>query len=325
MQAGKERSGDAGARFPSADIGPAGISDAGAPRDGESKPDTSASGRERLQALEDAAEHQENRRLRLLVRFLFITAILLVLVRVFVLEPYGIPTASMRPTIIEGDVLLVSKLPYVIRSLRTIPFTQIPLPYVELPGIGKLERGDIVVFDYPRHDTQIPEEGTHYVKRCVAIGGDTIQLVEGRIRVNGVEVPPVPDPDEPERKRRAPMARNNVFPLLRTGNPIIVPFKGFEVAMDSVAAHFWKPWIEGEGVLVEYRNHIVFLDGLPATRYTFRQDYFFALGDNSSVSRDSRYFGFVPYESLIGQAWLVYWSRDLDGEVRMERIGKLVR
>lgn len=270
------------------------------------------------------ADELDNRKLRLLVRILFVTAIILVIVRVFVLEPYGIPTGSMRPTILEGDVLLVSKLPYVIRSLRYIPFTQVPIPYVEFPGIGHLERGDIVVFDYPHQLTPSPEEGTHYVKRCVAIGGDTVQLVDGRITVNGVEVPPVYDPDEPERHRRAPVARNNAFELLRTGVPVIVPYKGFEVAMDSVAAHYWKQWIESEGVLVEYRNHIVFLDGLPSTRYIFRHDYFFALGDNSSVSRDSRYFGFVPYDNLIGKAWIIYWSRDLDGAVRWERIGKMV-
>jgi signal peptidase I len=313
MAAGNERSDAAGSS--SADMRPAGTEPAPA--------STSSGAPDRSQ--EDAAEERTNRRLRLLVRILFVTAIILILVRVFVLEPYGIPTGSMRPTIVEGDVLLVSKLPYVIRSLRTIPFTQISIPYIELPGIGSLERGDVIVFDQPPQEDRAAEEGTHYVKRCVAIGGDTVQLVEGRVRVNGVEVPPVPDPDEPERKRRAPIARSSTFDLLRTGNPIIVPYKGFEVPMDSVTARYWGPWIESEGVLVEYRNRIVFLDGLPATRYVFRHDYFFALGDNSSVSRDSRYFGFVPYEHLIGRAWLIYWSRDPDGDVRMERIGKVVR
>jgi signal peptidase I len=267
----------------------------------------------------------DGQRLRLLVRYLIITAVVLILVRVFVLEPYGIPTGSMRPTIVEGDVLLVSKLPYTIRSLRYIPFTHVPIPSIELPGIGQLERWDVVVFDYPRQAQPDPEEGTAYVKRCVAVRGDTVQLVDGRIRVNGVEVPPVPDPDEPERTRRAPVARARAVPLLRAGDPVIVPYKGFEVAMDSESVAMWRPWIESEGVRVDYRNRIVFLDGLPSTRYTFQHDYFFALGDNSAVSKDSRYFGFVPYDNLIGQAWIIYWSRDPDEGVRWERLGKLVR
>jgi signal peptidase I len=270
-------------------------------------------------------EREENRRLRLLVRILSIAAVVLILVRVFVLEPYGIPTGSMRPTIVEGDVLLACKLPYTIRSLRYIPFTHIQIPFVELPGIGRLERGDVIVFDYPHHAEVDPDEGSAFVKRCVAIRGDTVQLVEGRIRVNGAEVPPVYDPDEPERTRRAPVARGRAVPILREGNPIIVPYKGFEVPMDSVTLALWQPWIEDEGVRVEYRNRIVFLDGLPATRYIFRHDYFFALGDNSAVSKDSRYFGFVPYENLIGRAWIIYWSRDPYDGVRWGRIGKLVR
>jgi signal peptidase I len=267
----------------------------------------------------------DNRRLRLLVRFLLITSVVLVLVRVFVLEPYGIPTGSMRPTIVEGDVLLVSKLPYTIRSLRYIPFTHISIPYIELPGIGHLERGDVIVFDYPRQIAEDSAEGGAYVKRCVAVRGDTIQLVEGRIRVNGAEVPPIHDPDEPERTRRAPVARNRALPLLQSGDPVVVPYKGYEVAMDSVSVALWRPWIESEGVRIGFHNRIVFLDGLPATRYAFKHDYFFALGDNSSISKDSRYFGFVPYENLIGEAWIIYWSRDPDEGVRWDRIGTIVR
>jgi signal peptidase I len=265
---------------------------------------------------------EEQKGLRFLLRVLLVTAIILVLVRVFVLEPYGIPTGSMRPTIIEGDVLLVSKLPYTIRSLRTIPFTDIPIPYLELPGLGELERGDVVVFDYPTPSELEPDEETQFVKRTVAIAGDTIHLVEGRIRVNGHEEMPVYDPEEPRRKRRSPVDRSKVIPILRTGEPVVVPFEGYEIAIDSMSIELWRPWIASEGVSIEFRNRIVFLDGLPATFYTFRRNYFFALGDNSPVSRDSRYFGFIPYERLVGQAWLIYWSRDPDtGDIRWSRIG----
>ena len=76
---------------------------------------------------------------------------------------------------------------------------------------------------------------------------------------------------------------------------------------------------------MEYRNRIVVLGGLPATQYTFQRDYFFAMGDNSANSFDSRIFGFVPYDNLIGQPIMIYWSRDTDTGVRWERIGKIVR
>lgn len=272
-------------------------------------------------------QRDEQRRLRRLLRVLLFTAILLVLVRIFVLEPYGIPTGSMRPTILEGDVILVSKLPYTIRSIQYIPFTRISIPYLELPGLGTLERGDIVVFEYPMFAGGLePGEESQFVKRTVAIKGDTIQLLDGRIRVNGEEVPGVLDEGDDKPPRRAPIRNSRAVDVLQGEERLVVPFAGYELQLDSVRAANWRLLIESEGVHVEYRNRIVFLDGLPALSYTFRRDYFFALGDNSGASRDSRFFGFIPYENLIGQAWLIYWSRNPDtGDIRWDRLGRLVR
>ena len=273
-----------------------------------------------------AAAEPDRRRLRLVVRLLLITAFLLVLVRIFVLEPYGIPTGSMRPTILEGDVLLVNKLPYTIRSLRYLPFTHIPIPYLELPGHGTLRRGDVVVFDYPVPSELAPDEGAQYVKRCAAVEGDTVQLVDGRIEVNGREVPPQWGFEERGAQRRIRIARERAFPLLRDGYPVVVPWEGYDIELDSLTAERWRRVIEGEGASVEYRNGIVFIAGLPATHYTFRRNYFFALGDNSAISKDSRYFGFVPYDNLIGRALLIYWSRDPNGGgIRWGRVGSLIR
>ena len=120
------------------------------------------------------------------------------------------------------------------------------------------------------------------------------------------------------------MRHERAIELLRYGGAVIVPFRGYEITLDSAAAARWGWLIASEGVSVEYRNRIVFLAGLPATHYVFRRNYFFALGDNSADSRDSRYYGFVPYDNLVGRAWIIYWSRDPDGGVRWERIGKEV-
>jgi signal peptidase I len=219
---------------------------------------------------ERGEEHVDQREagrdgLRLLVRMLLVTVVLLAVVRVFVLEPYSIPTGSMKPTIKEGDELLVNKLPYVIRSLRTIPFTHIPIPYLELQGFGALHRGDVVVFDYPG---PVPPRGEpeQFVKRCAAIAGDTIQLVGGRICVNGGEVRPHGAPDGGhEGDRCVAIDLERALELLRYGGRIIVPYAGFRIDLDSVAAARWRSLIEGEGYTVEYRNRIVFIGGLPAT------------------------------------------------------------
>jgi signal peptidase I len=273
-----------------------------------------------------AVEQTERRTLRLLVRWMLIAFVVLALVRIFIFEPYSIPSGSMTPTIIEGDVLLVNKLPYRIRSLRYLPFTNIPIPSLEFEGLGELERGDIVVFKLPEYIRPEASQQGEYVKRCVALAGDTISLVEGRIRVNGIEVPPATiEPDSADYHRRSPINRNRAFELLRPGGRVMVPYRGYTIPMDSISAHRWRSLVESEGVSVEYRNRIVFLGGLPATQYTFQRDYFFAMGDNSSNSFDSRIFGFVPYANLIGQPLLIYWSRDPDTGVRWERIGAIVR
>jgi len=264
----------------------------------------------------------ERRRLRLLVRALLASLALLLIVRVFVFEPYGISfdSPSMEPTILPGDVVLVDKLPYIIRSLRYIPFTRVPIPYVEFRGLGSLDRGDVVVFDYPTASRAAgPIE--QYVKRCVAVAGDTVNMADGRIVVNGVEVAPVPG-DGP-RRARFDTARS--WGPLRGGEPLIVPYRGMMIPMDSLSQARWGPLIESEGVSVAYRNRIVFLGGLPAVTYEVRRDYFFALGDNSSNSRDSRVFGFVPYDNLVGRAWRLYWSRDSEGSIRWSRIGMLIQ
>ena len=193
-----------------------------------------------------AEEFPDRRSLKVAIRMLVIGMLLLSTVRIFILEPYSIPTGSMRSTILEGDVILVNKLPYTIRSLRYSPFTQIRLPYLETPGLGTLERGDVVVFDFPSPPGVISPEG-QFVKRCVAVAGDTIRLIDGRIRVNGIEVPPAPgtagDPVTPGR--RVPIVRGRAYDLIRRGNEIVVPYEGYTIEIDSVSAERWRSVIEG--------------------------------------------------------------------------------
>lgn len=264
--------------------------------------------------------------LRRVLRIGLILLAVLLLLRIFVFAPYAIPTGSMRPAILEGDVVLINKLPYHVRTPDRLPFTNVRIPHLELPGLGSLERGDVVVF-IPVEERRGYEESDRLVKRCVALPGDTLRLVNGLIEVNGEE-PPLPQENDgsDEPVLRQPIDPDRAFKPLQNNRRVIVPYEGYELLLpDSTTAESWRPVIESEGVIVEYRNSITFLNGRPATYYRFRRDYFFALGDRSTDSYDSRFFGFIPHENLIGQVMFVYWSRDPEDGIRWGRIGEIVR
>lgn len=264
--------------------------------------------------------------LRNLLRIGLILFALFLLLRTFAVAPYAIPTGSMNPTILEGDVILINTLPYYIRTPERLPFTNIAIPHLTLPGFGSLERGDVVIFIAPEQRRNY--EGTdRLVKRCVAVPGDTLRLVNGLIEVNGKE-PPLPEREEmaDDPPQRQPINPDRAFDPLRNNRRVIVPYKGYDLLLpDSATVNSWRPVIENEGVAVEYRNNIAFLNGRPATFYRFQNDYFFALGDRSNDSYDSRFFGFVPHKNLIGQAMFVYWSRHPNDGIRWSRIGTIVR
>jgi signal peptidase I len=149
-------------------------------------------------------------------------------------------------------------------------------------------------------------------------------MIGGRIWVNGAELPPIGDAEGAVLRRRATIDQRRAHPALRFGAALTVPYVGYRLRLDSATAIRWGSLIQEEGSTIEFSNRIVFVDGLPATYYTFRRDYFFALGDNSPNSLDSRYFGFVPVDNLVGQATIIYWSREPGGRIRWERIGRVI-
>jgi len=108
---------------------------------------------------------------------LIIAAIFASLLRVFVVESYRIPTGSMEKTLMAGDFIFVNKYVYGAK----VPFTEL-----RTPGVEPVERGDIFVFKYP-HDRSL-----NYIKRCVAVSGDTLSIRERQLAINGkpVALPP---------------------------------------------------------------------------------------------------------------------------------------
>jgi len=209
-----------------------------------------------------------------------ILAILVALtLRAFVVEAFKIPSGSMIPTLAIGDQIFVNKYIYGIR----IPFTATRLVEFSAP-----ERGDVIVFICPDKPTD------DYIKRIVAVEGDTVEVRGGLLHLNGT-----------------PVARKalglKVYPELRNGGEwYSEEGLAYEETIDDTtftvlqAPSRERPFDHGPVVVPE--GHV------------------FVMGDNRDHSRDSRIFGPVPRDNILGRSLFVWWSWGKDGLAR-ERLG----
>ena len=217
--------------------------------------------------------------------------------RPFVVEPFQIPSGSMEDTLLVGDRILVCKFIYGVR----IPGTDIKLFDMHEPA-----RGDVFVF-VPLH-----EKSRHFVKRVVAVGGDTVETKSGALYVNGVAVE---DGAYTKRTPHHPGTRHD-FPPFRA--PYLLPG-------DEAFADYKLP---------SRQFRAKFPEGKP---FKVPDGHVFAMGDNRDQSSDSRTWGTVPVSQIRGQAFMVFWSYDMlnpkkpweiwkmIADIRFTRIGRLIR
>jgi signal peptidase I len=192
-----------------------------------------------------------------------------------------IPSGSMRPNLLEGDVVLVNRLAYDLK---------LPLTDVVLAHLGEPQRGDIVTFTSPA-------DGVRLIKRIVGLPGDRIEMRDEVLYVNGTAA----EYAEPQSLQE-PAEFGTRAALRLTEHSVGAPPRRVQ-------------WLDG----VPARNSFAPLT-VPPGQYLM-------LGDNRDNSADSRYFGFVPRERLIGQARRVLVSADILGSwrPRVDRFGMLLR
>lgn len=397
------------------------------------------------------------------------------IIRTFFIEAFTIPTSSLEKTLLVGDFLFVNKLAYGPRIPQTViafPFSHhtligtdripayvdwVKLPYMRIPVGGKVERNEIVVFNYPDGDTVIQnmqdisyyqavriiamlmknederagksvadmnyyhrmaweyvhqpnninplnekpfgkilarpvDKREHYVKRCVAIAGDTLEIKDGIIFINGKEQPTpehaqfkyyvttkgalfgermemngrivlsnfklldeldiyVGEGDlvqtkydtciylltmprqtvekvkqlegvlKVERKIDTKGQRDvTIFPHHEkfpwnndNFGPLVIPHKGMTIKMDSNNYILYRTILTtyddfGKIHQVEMKDGKVYYDGQPIDTYTFKQDYYWMMGDNRHNSADSRSWGFVPFDHIVGEPFFIWMS-----------------
>lgn len=281
---------------------------------------------------------------------LFFAAIAAFFIITFIIQNTRIPTGSMEETILIGDFVLVNKFIYGSTSPKYIPFTQIELPFFRLPAIKDPKARDIVVFEYPGDRDQVfpTEKGINYVKRCIGTPGDTIEIRDKVVFVNGEEfwkptfvkyyqgqfasyLRPVPKG----------VAEHRIFPKGMHWNednygPLVIPKEGMKIPINLYNVDQWRTTIDRENakVVVGVSNGSVTIDGKPVTAYTFKKDHYFMMGDNRDNSMDSRFWGLVARDMVVGEAFITLfsWDRDIPfsdlfrllGSVRPDRILKLL-
>lgn len=253
---------------------------------------------------------------RELFEALLFAAVAAMFLKTFIVEAYRIPTGSMEKTLWVGDFLLVNKFLYNIKTPTAIPFTDVRLPHFGVGGMRDPQRGDIIVFEWPGNRDEVHhDEVINYIKRCVGTPGDTIVIRNKMVTVNGSEFmrPPgmqflrPPDPHGEIDPRifpaGAPWSHDNFGPLR-------VPKKGDVIPLTAADLPRWAVFIRREGHDCAPSGTGVTIDGKPATSYTVERNYYFMMGDNRDDSEDSRFWGFVPDDNIVGQAMIVYWSWD---------------
>ncbi len=209
----------------------------------------------------------------------FPVILIVLLLRSFLVEPFRIPSNSMMPTLLTGDFILVNKYAYGIR---------LPVLNNKIVEIGEPERGDVVVFRYPR------DPSTDYIKRVVGLPGDRVGYYNKIIYIDGEPVGQVP-----------------------AGVYIGV---GSGIAMSGAS--------ERQEQLGDVLHDILVMPRTPGLEgeYVVGENEYFVMGDNRDNSNDSRYWGPVPESNLVGKAFRVWMNWDgANGGVDWDRIGMKIK
>lgn len=197
--------------------------------------------------------------------------LLAVVIRSLLFQPFSIPSGSMRPTLLEGDYLFVTKWAYGY-SKNSLPFS--PDLFEGRIWGSDPERGDVAVFKFP------PDPSLDYIKRVIGLPGDTVQMKEGALYINDVAVErekigTIEDVDITEEDRAVDVYRETL--------PNGVSYTTLDLTQGSA--------------------------GDDTRAFTVPEGHFFAMGDNRDNSSDSRFsVGFVPMENLVGRANYVFFS-----------------
>lgn len=252
-----------------------------------------------------------------------------------IIEAYQVPTGSMERTILIGDFLLGNKFIYGTRTPNWIgiPWTKIGfhIPWFRLPAFRKPKQNDIVIFKYP-NDPML-----NYIKRCVAGPGQVVEIKDKVLYVDGKIFK---NPEYSQFTQRNTYSKNRqdpgIFPRT-AGNkdnysPVYVPAEGDTLWYGKLHPQVIQNVVELAHHDFRINRGRMYIDNMPSDYYVVEQDHYFMMGDNRDNSSDSRFWGFVPYNLVLGKGLIIYlsWNKEskqfyrIYEKIRWNRIGKIV-
>lgn len=274
---------------------------------------------------------------------LIIVGVLYITVQVFLVASFNIPSDSMSPELIKGDMVLVWKPiigPRLFNIFATMKGEQVNIH--RIPGFRKIRRNDILVFNspYPIWDKWDKIEMhilKYYIKRCIAIPGDTLSIQKGIYKINDSKI----HIGNIESQKRIMMcnaerlSKEQFFTLpfdsllqwnIKDFGPMYIPREGDILPMNRTNFLLYKKLIEWEQTdTLLYKNNQVFLKGVILKNYSFRNNYYFMGGDNCLNSVDSRFWGLVPENFIVGKAKVIWKSTNRDtNKIRWDRFLKQI-
>ena len=215
-------------------------------------------------------------------RSFFPIFLIVLILRSFIVEPFRIPSASMMPTLLIGDFILVNKYDYGIR---------LPVLNAKILDNKAPKRGDIIVFRYPE-DPSIP-----YIKRVIGVPGDQLEYRDKTLFINDV-----------------PMKQEIMGAYYTEGTGSV---SWLNENLGTVEHEILiNPYVYSESILLKGDKcsfEAISTDSNEQVKITVPEDSYFAMGDNRDNSRDSRCWGFVPEENLIGRAFFIWMNWRFDG------------
>jgi signal peptidase I len=270
---------------------------------------------------------------------LLFAGVVALILKVLFVEAYRIPSGSMENTLLVGDFLLVNKFIYGATTPRSIPFTEIRTPFFRFPALKQPSKGDVVVFDFPGSAGEIrSREVINYIKRLVGDPGDTLQIINKVLYINSKI-----SPDPPDAKFSENISGGSYIDIFPKGmgwnddnyGPVVIPKKDDIITITPDNLDDWKIFIQREGHSIRLTaDNKIFIDETENSNYKVEKNYYFMMGDSRNNSTDSRYWGFLAEDNIIGEAVIIYWSWNPDipfGEfgrlfdsIRWDRVLKII-